>query len=383
MKDQLSALDIFILVKELKKNLCSGRIQKIYDFFDRGIRLEIYSFNEQKEKELILMPPIYFCLTKYERKTLKQPSSFVMQLRKYLTGSVIREINQHSNKKELDRIVEFTLEKKNGQFLLICEFFSKGNIFLCDARDRRIIGLLEKQKWKDRTLCVGEEYKYPPKSINPLNMDFSTFQKILKDSKGSLIATLAKDLNLGGTYAEELCFLSKIEKRKDSNQLKKEEIKRIFALFQELMKKVKRSEKIIKPTIILEKDAKRDVVPLHMEIYKKFEKKNNFSSFNDAIDEYFFDIDLEKSKNEVEKKFSDKLKKLELMKEKQIETIKNLEKKELEAKEIADTIYQNLAKIEKILKLIRESKNREELIGKEIDGIKIKSIEKTSLIIEI
>lgn len=378
MKTQLSALDIYILTRELKNLILAPytRIQKIYNFNERRLKLKIHSQKNKIKLELILTPN-YFCISKYSHSTSLKPSSFVMQLRKYLENSVVKEIKQNN----FDRVIEFTLENKGERFLLIVELFSEGNIIFCNEKDKKIIGLLEQQKWKSRNLVVGEIYKKPPIPKNPLEIKFSDFEKILKNSEKNLVSTLAMNLNLSSNYSEEICFSSGIKKDKNCKELSDEEIKKIFNSFSELMEKIKKEK--IKASIVMEKNKMMiDVIPFDFSIYQNFEKKY-FSSFNDAVDEYFFHFEKIKSEIKIEKKFDTEFKKLEKIREEQLATIKNLEEKEMENKEIADIIYQNFSAIEKVLKLVKETKNKESLIGTKIDGIKIKGIEKTSVIIEL
>ncbi|HEX55027.1 MAG TPA: fibronectin-binding domain-containing protein, partial [Candidatus Altiarchaeales archaeon] len=201
MKEGLSSIDIGILAREFDQELKSGRIERIYQISERELKIRVYVRN--KGSLDLIITPRYVCITKYERKAPRVASSFAMQLRKYLNGAFIKSVSQH----KFDRIIEFELEKKDTRFFLVAELFSRGNVILCDS-NRRIIGLLEWQKWSDRKLGVSNEYKYPPEVLNPLEIEFDKFKRILKNSERSIVATLARDLGLGGIFAEEICINS-------------------------------------------------------------------------------------------------------------------------------------------------------------------------------
>ncbi|RLG09179.1 hypothetical protein DRN73_10315 [Candidatus Pacearchaeota archaeon] len=385
MKNQLSSLDILILIKELKRSLFSAKIQKIYSIGERGLNLTFYSKNIpfQHSANLVIMPN-YFCISKYKRKAPKQPTSFIMQLRKYMKNSIIKEINQHN----LDRIIEFSLEGKLGNFLFIAEIFSKGNFILCkvEKEKKEIIGLLEKQKWKHRILKVGNTYEYPPAIVNPFNLTLKKFKQILLNLENkSLVAALANNLNLGGNFSEEVCLLSNINKKIEIRDLSENDVKILFNSMNEILSKIDEfgNKENTKPAIVFDDNGKEiDVIPFDMKIYHNFRKKY-FKSFNDAIDEYFSKIDSIKIKLKLKDLFNQKAKKLEVMKKKQEIALNELKIKEKENREIGNAIYQNLSSIEKILRLVKKTKNRKELIDKVIDGIKIKNIDGNLLVIEL
>ncbi len=371
MKNQLSALDIYVLINELKKELSYAKIQKIQGLADRGLKLKVYS--KKISGDLSIMPN-YFCISKYPRKTPEKQSSFILQLRKNIKNLTLNELKQHN----LDRIVEFSFEGTYGRFMLIAELFSTGNFLFCD-KNKKIIGLLERQQWKDRTLNVGRDYEYPPSTINPFELTFQEFAKILSSSKKSIVATLAREINLGGNFAEEVCFISKTQKEKEANEFSDKERKALYASLNEILK---RADEEKKPAIVLDNGKAIDVVPFDLELYKNTEKKY-FENFNDAVDEYFSKLDMQEIKTKSENKVNLKIQQFEIMKQKQINALKELQEREIDKKKIADVIYQNFSAIEKILTLVKETKDKEKLIGAEVDSILIKKIDKLSLTIEL
>lgn len=393
-KTQITSIDIFVLAKELNRELNSARIDKIYQISERILKIRVH-IPTKGSKDLIIAPN-YLCITGYGRTSPEQPSSFAMQLRKHLSGGIILNIQQHN----FDRILEFEIENKDSKFIFIAEFFSDGNIILCD-RNGKIIGLLEWQKWKDRKLGVGQTYQYPPEGENPLLMDYTKFKEILKADK-KLIASLASDAGITKLYAEELCLLSGSDKEKKSINLTENEIEILFNHFKKLMEKIKNEKP--DPAIILDKknfargkifvpnqklivsdsgenNNPADVVPFDLEIYKD-SRKRKFDSFNDAIDDYFSSAEFDKFGEEDEKKFSAKLEKLKKIELQQSENIRELDKKADEFKLIGDFIYQNISTIEEIAGLVRKEREsgknwdeiRKNLISLKISRIVIKDI---------
>jgi predicted ribosome quality control (RQC) complex YloA/Tae2 family protein len=368
MKTALTSIDIYFLADELDEVLDSARVDRVYQISGKELKM-------RGSGELIIAPN-YLCLTGYPRDVPEQPSSFAMQLRKHLKGAFITAVRQHN----FDRIVEFELRRSGSSYLLIAEVFSRGNVILCNT-EKRILGLLEWQHWRDRRLGVGQIYQYPPETVNPLRMDLQGFQDILKKSDKSLVSTLASDLSLGGVYSEELCLNSSIEKDRESKTLGEDEIRILFNSLQHLVKAVKKGD--TEPTIILDENKKSlDVTPFHLSIYDKLEKRE-LTSMNEAVDNYFIESEFIEGRRTGETIIKEKLEKLRKIELGQRETIRKLEEKSGDYRKIGDLIYQNIQSIEGIMKSISDDRKkgvgwseiRERFTGRRFNGVKVEGIE--------
>lgn len=368
MKKGLTSLDVYFLVLELNRLLDSARVDKVYQISERVLKIRLRIPGEGSSD--IVVAPDYLCVTRYPRDVPEQPSSFAMQLRKYLKGSMIKEVRQHG----FDRIIEFRLERVEQSYTLIVELFSKGNVVLCDS-DGYIIGLLEWQKWRDRRLGVGQRYEHPPAGRNPFEVDLSAFSTILKESGKSLGSTLATDVGLGGVYAEEVCRRSGIDREKRSNELSREEAGVLFEGFQWLLGFVR--EGVLKPVIVLDEQGEYvDVLPFPLDVYVDYEKKN-FTTLNDAVDTYFSEEAFTKQRDSEDERIREKIEKISGIEEKQRKTIRELEDKAEEYRRVGDVIYQNIQALNRLLEVLREEKKKgatwsrigEQAAGKSFNGI--------------
>ena len=146
MKKALTSLDIYFLVRNLRKELMGSRIRKIKQKDD------VFVFELYKRKRFflkIILPHAIYVTNSPPRITI-YPPNFCMKLRKHLSGEKIMGIEQH----KFDRILKIEL----GKHVLLAELFSKGNLILLD-KDGIIIAVLKQQVWKDRTLKVKKLYK--------------------------------------------------------------------------------------------------------------------------------------------------------------------------------------------------------------------------------
>ena len=172
-KSGISSLDLKFLKKELLKHLAGGIFKKVYQY--HGIDgyqfiFEIYSPESKEEKNLLLYADkskVYLTKTKQDAPT--EPPSFCMFLRKNLSGQKIRDIRQY----KFDRILEIHTDNN----IIILEFFSKGNVILCDSF-QNIIMPLDPQSWKDRQIKSKLPYKYPPTTADPFELDLDELRNL-------------------------------------------------------------------------------------------------------------------------------------------------------------------------------------------------------------
>ena len=200
------------MVKEMRRELVIGRIQKINQPFEQELVLQIRS-NRQSHRLLLSAHPVFgrIQLTQTTFENPAQPSTFIMVLRKYLQGALIESIGQIEN----DRIVEITVSNKNEigdhiQATLIIEIMGKhSNILLVDKSSHKILEVIKHVGFSQnsyRTLLPGSTYIAPPstESLNPFTVKDEKLFEILQT-----LETTAKNLQslfqgLGRDTANEL-----------------------------------------------------------------------------------------------------------------------------------------------------------------------------------
>lgn len=178
MKQKLSALDLQLLVAELHNSIESYRLNNIYNIVDSN-KQYLLKFNKPDSKvNVIIDCGSRIHVTKYARQTPTIPSNFVVKLRKHLKSKRLTSVRQVSN----DRIVVFQFS--DGQYYLVFEFFSAGNILLLDE-DLKILSLQRIVKEYENT--VGKKYEMFDYSLfsNQVSMPSATdneFNTALIDS---------------------------------------------------------------------------------------------------------------------------------------------------------------------------------------------------------
>jgi len=264
-----------------------------------------------------------------------KPPGFCIFLRKKLKNARIVSITQ----KESERIIEIFFRLKDHNLRLYIELFSKGNIILCDEQNI-IIGSLNIQKWKDRTVRHKQEYTYPKKEFNFITIDENELNKLLDSTnKESIVKSLAIDLGLGGTYAEEICLIAGVDK---NNKPKDTSSKKIF----KALDNIRTAER--SANTILDGNTVKNIVPINLKTLSDF-KSEHKESFNEAIDEEL-SKEIEAAPMEEEKSKADStIKKTNLIINEQLNRIKGLEIAEVENKRKGELIYEHYQEIESFL----------------------------------
>ncbi len=347
MKTELNSVDVRVLAAELNEKLLSARVDKAYHIAEKELTLKFYSrlFGQME----LVVNPGFMCLTKYSREAPQQPSSFAMQLRKNLGGFFVSSVRQHG----FDRIIELEFDCSGVKKTLLVELFSKGNVLLLDS-EKKILGLLEWQRWRDRTLSVGKQYEYPPSGVNPLELDREDFLKLLKSNEGSVAGALAR-MGFGGFYAEEICLNASVDNRANLSEVADADFRRLYDSMRALADKTKSG---FKPSIVLDSGGRRvDVTPFPCRKYLNF-RLESYASFNDAVDEYFSDMEKRGLEEQGKQALNEKSSKLESIRAQQDKAIEELQSKADKHRQAGDLLYQNISAVEEVVKTVREARKK-------------------------
>ncbi len=351
-KKNLSSVEIAALVQELQI-LVRGKLPQIYHQTEKEF---LFQFHVPTKGKLLLkvIPGKFLCLTRKKDVPLT-PSSFCLQLRKHLDNAFVKAIYQ----KDSERIVVFELEKETRYFLII-ELFAKGNIILADEQ-YKIIGALEQQTWKDRTIRVGLPYQFPASAYNWKTIREKELASCLvRSDKKNVAMALATDIGLGGVYAEDLCLRAGVEK---DAVLSSVEGKSAKALMNQLEGLRERLQEKPRGCMYAEQITP---FPLHEQ-----EPLSSTETYNEAIDTlnpYTIISPYEKKIRTMEKMISSQEESMQSLKEK-IET--NTEK--------GQRIYNHYAPLHRLLEIVKELRKTKDWKDVEKELLKEKKIKQVDL----
>ena len=342
MQRKLSSFDIYVIVEELQ-HLIGSNIDKTYQLTRDELLIKIKNIKTKQKNSIFIRNGELLSLAEKDFETPSKPSTFAMTLRKYLKNGRISEISQH----EFDRIIKLKISKKEGEYTLVIELFSNGNIVLVDPEGKIILPLI-RQSWAHRSVRGREQYVPPPSQINPFNLDSERFTDLLKESNADIVRTLAVNINLSGPIAEEICTIAKVDKKLKIKDLDSKTITKLFSALSEFILFFK--EKKFEPVLVKKDNEFVDILPFKFDSYKnvEFQKVINVST---GLKEF---IKIKKVEKKIDTQTDKLLGKLNRQFLQQQEIIKKFEK-EIEIKKLeGDLIYLNYQEVENLLNEIKE-----------------------------
>lgn len=358
MKKIVTSLELYALENELQI-LDNAKVTQIYHPEKEEVTFQFHV--RGKGKTLVRIFPGKFLNITQTKETTLRPSGFCMQLRKYLSGSIVRKVYQ----KDSERIFVINFENKigtgdNAKFInynLIIELISKGTLILTD-NDWNVITSMSYHEWDIRSIKTREKYEFPTPRFDWKNCCFEDLKEIIQNSdKKNLATCLATEISLGGLYAEELCKEAGLDHNVLPTELKDSDIKKIEKGINSFKKKVAKPKSYV---------YGKQVTPFELKEGTVLEKFETYSEGLDTLNP------LEKTSP-----YEQKIKSSQAVIEQQEKAILDLENKiELNTKK-GELVYEKYASLQKLLEIVKELKKNKTWaeIGEELKKEKkIKSV---------
>lgn len=344
MKKEMTSFDIMVMSAELQK-LIGSYVEKIYQPQTNRLHLRFNIPGSGKENLIVSLGKWIYLDPAAEPpgKTL----SYGMFLRKYLINGKVIQIQQ----RKFDRIVEFTIDRRS-EFQLVLEMFGKGNVIL--IKDGMILQPLHSKSWSGRELRAHKEYSFPPERTDVPRLSQEEVLSIITSSEKDLVRALAVDVNLGGVYAEELCYRTDMDKNAPAKDLEKEAADSLLAALAALLDEISHPT----PTVVFDENVPVDVVPIRLRKYEGLRQEER-ETFGEAISEY-----LEGQPKEIK---DERVAKLERRRKQQEEALQKHKERAVESHEIANFMYTHYELMDGAIQTLRseESPSGIELLSRD------------------
>jgi predicted ribosome quality control (RQC) complex YloA/Tae2 family protein len=351
-KKSVSSFELAAIVNELQF-LAHSKISQLYHN-DTELLLQLHVPN-QGNYFLKILSGKWLCLAK-AKNAYEKVTGFCQQLRKYLDGAIILSIQQKDSERiaiiELDTVSFENNVKKKVFLYLIIELFSKGNIILAD-KDFNIIAALESAQFRDRIIKPKEKYLFPARSLDYKTASVEEMYKIVSTStKKNISSCLATEIGLGGTYAEELCLLTKIDKDTLPQDVSKKEVEQLHKALSKILKLLESPKGYIYDD---------DVTPIPLTNKTIVKETPTYNEALDALNPFI-----------IKSPYAKKINSLQSIISNQEESIKNIDKSIELNKSKGDKIYEHYADIKKLLEAVHELRKTKDWkdVGEELKKVK-------------
>jgi predicted ribosome quality control (RQC) complex YloA/Tae2 family protein len=275
-KHEMSGFDVLCLEQEFQQ-LVGGNFDKCYQPSREEVLLKLRA-PEQGRFDVAIGLGRYITHTTRSRDNPKHPPEFSKQMRTFLSGGKILDVEQH----EFDRILEFTIGKHDGEYRIVVESFAKGNVIL--VKDGEIELPLIHTEWGDREIRPNAEWKYPPSEINPRTATEPQYIEVLRSSDSDMVRTLSSLGNLGPVYAEEVLERAGIAKEATPDELDSAELADVTRTVKDMIAQVVEDPN---PVLVRDEDGEPvDATPLPLEIHDHLDHEP-VDTLSKAHDELF------------------------------------------------------------------------------------------------
>ncbi len=334
----LSSMDVHYLARELAPMLENSVIRKVYV---EGPETHIRVYKRGVGEGLLVAGPELFYYTFSGMEHEQEPSPFCMFLRKRLKNQPIQKIEQLG----FERIVHV----ETRDYHLYLELFGGTNVVLTD-KNNTIIIVREGREWSSRTLRKGVEYSPPPTGIDPRRATTRDLLELFSSSQKKIVSLLARDLGLGGIYAEEALSRAGIEKDRVASTLSEREAGLLVDTIRSLL------DARLEPLIARTREGTLEPFPYPMESLELETVQEE--------DKYFLAVaSCALASHGTRERTGEAPKKKESKLEKRLETqkkrLEELEMEEKEARTKGDLVYLHYQEIEHLLEKVRKRIERE------------------------
>ncbi|WP_311172789.1 ribosome rescue protein RqcH [Halobellus ordinarius] len=361
-KRELTSVDLAALVTELTRYE-GAKVDKAYLYGDDLLRFKMRDFDRGRV-ELILevgeVKRAHVADPERVPDAPGRPPNFAMMLRNRLSGADFAGVEQY----EFDRILVFEFERGDENTKIVVELFGQGNVAVLDETGE-VVRSLETVRLKSRTVAPGAQYEFPESRINPLTVDYEPFAREMEDSDTDVVRTIATQLNMGGLYAEEVCTRAGVEKTTPIEDADEDVYRALHDAIDDLRTRLRGGE--FDPRVYTDEEgAVVDVTPFPLEEHEAAGLDSEaYDTFNDAVDEYFFRLELADDANETEDTGSSRPDfEAEIEKQKRIiaqqeGAIEDFEAQADEERRRAELLYANYDLVDEVISTVREAREND------------------------
>ncbi|WP_256290408.1 ribosome rescue protein RqcH [Halobellus inordinatus] len=356
-KRELTSVDLAALVTELNRYE-GAKVDKAYLYGDDLLRFRMRDFDRGRV-ELILevgdVKRAHVADPERVPDAPGRPPNFAMMLRNRLSGADFAGVEQF----EFDRILVFEFERGDENTRIVVELFGQGNVAVLDETGE-VVQSLETVRLKSRTVAPGSQYEFPSSRLNPLTVSYDALARRMEDSDTDVVRTLATQLNLGGLYAEELCTRAGVEKTIPIEEAGDDEYRALHDAIEDLRTRLRSGD--FDPRVYTDDDgAVVDATPFPLEEHeRKGLDSEAYDTFNDALDEYFYRLELEDDEPEETGRerpdFEAEIEKKKRIIDQQEGAIEGFEEQADAERRRAELLYANYDLVDEVLSTVREAR---------------------------
>lgn len=276
---ELSGLELRYLVNEIAARVTSGYyVSQVNAVTKDSLLLRLH--HPTQEDIILVLSVRGIWITKLKFKAVEDNSLERAAIAE-LERAKIESIQQAGS----ERIVSIRFRRLDGQArIAVCEFFSDGNIAICDE-EMKILAILHPIQVRHRTLAVGLKYAFPPsRGVDVFQLSLEQLLSLRDKSKDlDVLRLIGRGVSMPKKFVEEVTKRAGIEGSRQAGSLADEEAGRIYSIIKALADDVSMGRNH-EPVVVMQGGKPVDALPIITGEAKKLETKKS-PTFMEALDE--------------------------------------------------------------------------------------------------
>ena len=349
-KRELTSVDLAAIVGELQ-GICGAKVDKAYRYEEDLFRFRLRHYDHGRLELFVQvgdLKRVHLTDPAHVPDAPERPPNFARMLRNQIAGGELVRVEQY----EFDRILHLEFERGGERTDIIAELFGDGNLVVLDGT-QSIIDAVRTIRLRSRTVAPGSSYDFPDPQANPFSMSIEECQYRLEESDADLVRSLATQLNLGGTFAEEVCARAGVDGSLSTMELDPATIDQIYDVLQQLSQRIQDAD--FDPKVYYKDEQRIDVVPFALAQYDALEFEE-FTRFTDALDDYFRHYDTEVKREETGPDIDDEVARQHRIIEQQESAIEQFDREAEQIREQAESLYASYGLVEDVLSTINSAR---------------------------
>jgi len=295
----LAGIELRYLVEEITKGIKDYYVSNIYGITRNSV---LFKLHHPEKTDILLMFSTFGLWTTGIKIDQIEENRLIKRLRNDLLRAKITSIKQIGS----ERIVYVTFTGFDQEFVLVGEFFSEGNIILCN-KEMKILSLLHSIDVRHRKLGVGLTYVSPPSSgLDLFDVTRDDIEQI-RTVQTAVARWVGRTLGLPTKYAEEITKIAGIDPQVIGNTLSEEQVGKIFQATRNLIDKIVGGNH---EPYIVHNEKGADVIPVPLGNVSE-ENCTKVPSFMKGLDLLFSENLLEQGKSSQSTTANEKIAELE------------------------------------------------------------------------
>ncbi len=279
MKNSMSTLDIYVWIEKWGKSIEKCFVDNIYSLENNILVFKLNCKGKAENPMILIEASKRIHLTKHVIVGKSKHTPLIQAMRKRLRNAILESIEQLG----WERIVKLVFKKHSETYFVYLEIIPRGVIVLTDS-ENTIIYASKFVKMKDRSIVPKGKYSLPPaKGMNPLAEPIEKLYNVFSGEK-NVSKGFIKCFGVPSEIINEILFRLNMGKDKDKWSFK--DFLKAYSVFKEIIDESMEGKGYIVKT---DKGNYVTVTPFKPKHIEKHVVEE-YSDFNEALDEYFTEV---------------------------------------------------------------------------------------------